>query len=135
MENAKKGKKNFLVLVISVVVVVAAVLGVALYAHNARAEGMCGPTAGTAFVAVPAGIYTVDGMGVEVFILRGIALGEISVSDTDSNDNLPPCYSQEVGLRTFRNLSLTARDGTKILLVKGVGNDSTVAEADPTPLP
>lgn len=133
--DKKMGKRKFPVKAVKAVLAVlavVAVLGIALYFRNSHAEGMCGPTGGTTFVAVPSGIYT-DGAGVEVFILRGIALGEPSVSDTDGNDNLPPCYSQEAGLRTLRNLSLTAKDGTKIFLVKGVGNDSSVE--NPTPLP
>lgn len=119
--------------------VVLAFVGMAVvlaYVTNVKAEGMCGPLQGDSFISVNRGIYVVDELGVRISILRGIALGTSSSSDIDTKDSLPPCYSSEEGLTTFRNLVITAEDGTKVILVKGVGFYGSVGETEePTPLP
>lgn len=101
-----------------------------------KGDGMCGPLPeGGSFVNIESGIYQVEGMNLKIFILRGIALGQPSSSSTDMVDRLPPCYSTEEGLPTLKNIHLIDKDGNRVTLIKGVGNESGLIEVEPDPLP
>ena len=98
----------------------------------AQTEGMCVVPENSQFVQVATGSYRVEGMDKDVFILRGIALGQPTTSSADSKDIIPACFSEEEGLQTLKNLYLKDKDGNRITLIKGVGSDG---ESAPIPLP
>jgi hypothetical protein len=129
---------------IKIALVAVGFLVVALLIYNSKSvfalfsEGQCELPANSAFVQVEKGVYQVEGSDVDVFILRGIALGKPSISQTDSNDSVPACYTKEDGLQTIRNIYLIDKDGNKFALVKGVGSDSSLEQAggeEEVPLP
>jgi hypothetical protein len=93
-------------------------------------DGLCKVPDGSSFVNLEKGVYQIDGMNTQVFILRGIALGQPSSATTDKSDNIPSCYTKEEGLQTLRNLLLIDKNGNHVALVKGVGSDGS----DPIPL-
>ena len=130
-------KKTRLVViaVLAVGVVLMIALGLVSVFGIGLAGGTCTPVEGSSFIAVPSGIYQIENSDAKVFILRGIALGEPSVSDTDVNETIPACQSLEEGLHTLKNLSLIAADGTKYKMLKGIGNDGSAIEAVTVPLP
>jgi len=98
----------------------------------AQTEGMCVVPENSQFVQVKTGSYQVEGTDKEIFILRGIALGQPTTSSTDGNDTIPACFSEEEGLQTFKNLYLLDKKGNRLTLIKGVGSDGSSV---PIPLP
>lgn len=122
---------------VAIVLVIAWVL-VGLSIGNVFAgpkEGTCAPLPQNGrYLPVKRGIYTVEGQDTKVFVLRGIA-ERSGPSNTDSEDLLPPCYTNEEGMYTDGGLILIAEGGERLFLIKGVVGSADGSAVEATPFP